>query len=48
MSTDLIKEIYGYAMADPQEYLNAREMCGDNTNEESDFVFGMLLAFVED
>jgi hypothetical protein len=48
MSIDLIKELFGYAWADFREFLNAREMCGDNVNEESDFVFGAMLAMLED
>lgn len=47
MSIDLIKELFGYAWADFEAFLCAREVCGDNTSEESDFVFGSMLAFLE-
>jgi hypothetical protein len=48
MEMSLVKELFGYAWADFESFLNAREMCGDNTNPESDYVFEIMTAMLDD
>ena len=48
MDKNLVNEIFGHAWADFQSFLEAREMCGDNTSPESDFVFNVMTAMLDD